>query len=337
MKVMQIRHGHCAGLVFGLGCCLTLLPLFAATPSRGTGALSKRIERTLQRALRADRLRGAEGSYPSDLPLVKQQAMFSSEKRHFHEALRYYRRVVVLLGEARRSDAALPPRLEERALALSAWALNHNLGDPKKWTFRATARKITAAAKLQPRDPMPDVLLAQLYYRRGRALPSGERPVMDHATGKIVKWIAVRRSRKQIALRRHDFLKSAFFAELALRLDPGNPVANKDLESDLFCLRLDQATRGYYFARAYEGRKRIDPLYFHFESYLLRNFQWNLEHEMGAIHQAGAKLPGLLAKVKSGIWRDHPPELPKLPAEADGSDPAAIDFNGTGPQGSKEK
>lgn len=305
------------------GACLARLwhtsQCAAKPPGTAGKALQQRIRADLQLALLADRMRGSETSYPSSLPLKKQRSINAEEAKHFDAARSYYHRVLALLANAERQGVPLPRHLEERARALSAWALYHNLGDPKHWTFRATAREIMAAGKKYPNGVTPALLLAQLYMRRGRMIPSGFNPVVDARTGRIVRWAVVHPSKLQAELRRHCYLKSAYFAERALRIAPNDPVANKDLWGDLWALGLDRESRDYYFARAYLARKDLDPVLFNFETYLVRNFEWNLSHEMGP------GLHALLAKAKNGRWKSRPPELPRLPPGSESPDPPSID------------
>jgi hypothetical protein len=292
----------------------------AELPGTAGGTLEQRIRADLRLALLADRMRGSETSYPSSLKLKKQRAINAERAKHFDEARKYYHRVLTLLAQAKSQGTPLPPRLEERALSLSAWALSHDLGNPRHWTFRSTAREIRAAGEKYPSDATSALLLAQFYMWRGRLIPSGLGPVVDAGTGKIVRWAVVHPSKSQAELRRHCFLKSAYFAIRALRLSPDSPVGNKDLWNDLSALGLDPKNRDYYFARAYLSRKDVNPVFFNFETYLVRNFQWNLDHEMGT------GLHALLAKVKHGQWKSRPPELPRLPPGSDSPDPSSIDI-----------
>ncbi len=324
IMMFHVPSGKCKNGVFVAG--LAVLGLVICTASRAVaadGSLAERIAATLAEAVHQQKLYEpmtfSRGVFYSTEEESQRMALM---QLHFRKSLQGYERVVELLRRAKSTSPAVPRKLEARALAFSAWGLS-GFG---AWQTGAAARQIWMAGYLDPLNPDPDVMLASLYHRRAVGILVGRVGDLDQKTGKV-HWHNAHPSPAQIALRRHCFLKSAFFAERALRLDPGEPLANFVFWEDLNELKMDSTNIDYYFAKAYENRDRAKPILFHFSPAALWNFSQNLKNDFGTKRQKGSKLPALLAKLETGRWYRRPPALPKLPVNADSPDPPDIDVH----------
>jgi hypothetical protein len=323
IMMLRVSAGVCKSVAFVCGLAVLGLTVFIASGAVAAGTpLADRIAAALAAALHQQKLYESMTFTRSAESKEKASREMAFMGMHFRKSLQEYERVVELLRQAGSTSAAVPRKLEARALALSAWGL----AGYGTWQTGAAGRQIRMAGGLAPSDPDPDVMLASLYYRRAIGILVGRFGSLDQKTGKV-RWHNAHCSPAQIALRRHCFLKSAFFAEKALRLNPDEPLANFVLWEDLNVLKMDRGNRSYYFAKAYKNRDHVKPILFHFSPGDLWNFNQNLANDFGTMQQKNSKLPALLSKLETGAWNRRPPALPKLSASADRPDPPDIDVH----------